>query len=81
MATTQGGKKGRKHGRSKRKLSNQRYVAETRWVKNAKLRAERHAKRVAKKKAHLAARGLVGYSERRASRNSDYAYENRGLSA
>lgn len=65
MATTQGGKKGRKHGRSKRKPTNQRYVSEMRWLKNAKLRAARHVKRVAKKKAHLAARDLPGYSERR----------------
>ena len=62
MANPQGGKKGRKHGRNKKKHSNQRYVAEMRWIKNAKRRSETHAKRVAKKAARLEARGIAGYS-------------------
>lgn len=73
MATTQGGKKGRKHGRSKRKPTNQRYVSEMRWLKNAKLRAERHAKHEAKKRVHLLDRGLLGYSERRKARAEAFA--------
>lgn len=47
------GKANRKHGRSKRKPSDQRYKAEKRWEKNAKLRKVRHQKRVAKKRAKL----------------------------
>lgn len=69
MANPQGGKKGRKHGRGKKKLSNQRYLAEMRWLKNAKRRAATHAKRVEKKTARLAASDLPGYSERRRLRN------------
>lgn len=50
------GKTNRKHGRGKRKPSNQRYTNEMRWQKNSKRRQDRHLKRVAKKARHLASR-------------------------
>jgi hypothetical protein len=37
----QGGKGGRKHGRNKRKPSNQRYTAQRRWERNKARRAAR----------------------------------------
>ena len=54
------GKANRKHGRSKRKPADVRYKAEMRWEKNAKLRHERHIKRLAKKRRHMASRKARG---------------------
>jgi len=45
-----------KFGRGSRSPSSKRYQGEQRWVKNARLRQERHKARVAKHAAHLAKR-------------------------
>lgn len=54
------GKANRKHGRSKRKPADQRYKAEMRWERNAKLRHARHIKALAKKQRHMASRKARG---------------------
>lgn len=40
----------KKPGRNKTVPANKRYLGEQRWIKNKRLRIERHQKRMAKKK-------------------------------
>ena len=54
------GKANRKHGRSKRKPTDQRYKSEMRWEKNAKRRQAQHKTRLAKKVRHMASRKARG---------------------
>ena len=49
--------------------ADQRYKAESRWVKNSARRQARHLRGVAKKAAHLKARNLPGVSARKAAKH------------
>ena len=64
------GKTNRKHGRSKRKLSDQRYKAEQRWSANAKRRQSRAKREAAKHAAKHARRKTLGYRARQIARNA-----------
>jgi hypothetical protein len=64
------GKTNRKHGRSKRKLSDQRYKAEMRWQSNAKKRMSRGKREAAKHVAKHARRNTLGYRARQIARNA-----------
>lgn len=64
------GKSNRKHGRSKRKLSDQRYKAEERWSANSKKRQSRAKREAARHAAKHARRGTLGYRARQLARNA-----------